>query len=136
LTSEWVAKNEARAEAARTAIDTASRIAKEDALVVAGRRRQLESIGHDLKLAAAQRRAERMFRQMAQEQENLERIGHRSIELIEHDQSAKPLNEDWLLRYADYAQQVSDGDVQELWARILKSAAIADKPTSHHRHFF
>ena len=42
---------------------------------------------------------------------------------------AREIDEDWMFRFAEAAQNVSDQDVQEMWARVLNSAAI-DQPAA------
>jgi Protein of unknown function (DUF2806) len=67
---------------------------------------------------------------MAREQQNFETIATRSLKLIEHDPDAdKPreVDVDWMFLFARYAQDVSNSDVQELWARVLSSAAIDER---------
>jgi hypothetical protein len=122
--SEWTTKREATAEAARLAIETDAAIKANSALVAARREQELAELEHQ---AALQRRAERLRIELAREQRNLEAIERRALEFAERDpNNSKPreLDEDWLFKFADFAQKISDADVQSLWARALSSAAI------------
>jgi uncharacterized protein DUF2806 len=122
--SEWAVTREAKAEAARLAIDTDAKIkADKD---IANARRDQEAADFDHR-AALERRAQRFRIEMAREQINLEAIERRALEYVEVDPKnidARELDEDWLFRFADFAQKVSDRDVQSLWARALSSAVI------------
>jgi hypothetical protein len=121
---EWVASREAKAEAARLAITTDAKIKNDQALDVARRTYEVAELDHQ---AVLRRRADRLRHELAREQLNLEAIERRAIELTEADASnkaARELDNDWLFRFADLAQKVSDSDVQELWARALSSAAV------------
>jgi hypothetical protein len=127
--SEWTAKREARAEAARLAIETEAKI-KTDAAVNVGRREQeVAEFDH---LAALERRAARLRVELAREQLNLEAIERSAIRYTESDpgnSKSQELDEDWLFRFADLAQKVSDKDIQALWGRALASAAVEGAPT-------
>jgi hypothetical protein len=126
--SEWAAQREARAEAVRLAIETDARIKTDTALASVRREQELAEFEHR---AALERRAARFRVEMAREQTNLEAIERRAIEFTERaaeSGNARELDEDWLFKFADLAQKVSDDDVQALWARALSSAAIQDAP--------
>lgn len=120
----WLAKREARAEATRLAIETDAKIEAANAVVGARRAGEMAELEHQ---NALQRRAERFRIEMAREQLNLEAIERRALEYTEHDPSnAKPreIDEDWLFNFADFAQRISDKEVQALWGRALSSSAI------------
>ena len=122
--SEWAAKREAKAEAVRLAIDTDAKIKADTAVANARREQEVADFDHR---ATLERRAQRFRVEMAREQMNLEAIERRSLEYTEADPkntNAREVDEDWLFRFADFAQKVSDRDVQSLWARALSSAAI------------
>lgn len=124
LTSEWVAKREAKAEAARVAIETDAEIKKDAALEAARREYEIAELNHR---AALERRAARLRIELAREQINLEAIERRALEFTERDPNngePREIDEDWLFRFADIAQKVSDADVQNLWARALSSASM------------
>lgn len=40
------------------------------------------------------------------------------------EEKARELDDDWLYKFARYAETISDKNVQEIWAHILESAAI------------
>lgn len=48
----------------------------------------------------------------------------------ENDVSDEPLNEDWFSRFLDYAGDISDEDVQLLWAKILSNEVRKPKSIS------
>jgi hypothetical protein len=126
-TEKWVQTQEARAEAARLAIDTEAKIASDLALTKARREFELGELEHQ---ALLQRRAVRLRRKLAREQINLENIQAKAIEFTEKDSEnnkAREIDEDWMFRFAEAAQNVSDQGVQEMWARVLNSAAV-DQP--------
>ena len=119
-----IAKSEATAEAARLAIETQAAIESNRVLTAERRKQEFEEIDHQAVKLLAQQRLKRLVVEMAREQANLEAIATRSLQLIEHDSQgdhARDINDDWMFKFARYAQDVSDKDIQELWARILSS---------------
>lgn len=66
----------------------------------------------------AQRTGARVLKQELRKQKNLERIFEKTENILENEQvelqesSSKPLNEDWLLYYAECASKISDEQVQ------------------------
>ena len=125
--AKWIAKNEATAEAARLAIETQAAIDNSRVLTAERRKQELEEIDHQAVKLLAQQRLKRLVVEMAREQANFEAIATRSLQLIEYDPQsdhARDIDDDWMFKFARYAQDVSDKDIQELWARILSSAAI------------
>jgi hypothetical protein len=125
---EWIVRKEAKAEAARLAIETEAKIKAATAVVAARREQELADLEHD---AALQRRAERLRIELAREQLNIEAIERGALQYAERDPengSAREIDEDWLFKFADFAQKVSDKDVQSLWARALSSAAMQSRP--------
>jgi hypothetical protein len=125
--AKWIAQNEATAEAARLAIETQAAIDRSRVLTAEHRKQQLEEIDHHAVKLLAEQRLKRLVVEMAREQANFEAIATRSLQLIEHDpqsDNARDIDDDWMFKFARYAQDVSDKQIQELWARILSSAAI------------
>jgi hypothetical protein len=123
-TAKLVLTREAKAEAAAMAIKTEAEIDRDRALAHARREDELDEIEHKAILG---RRLIRLRYELAQEQANFESITVRSLELTEQSPNAdkgRDLDEDWMFAFARFAQVVSDKDVQELWARILSSAAM------------
>lgn len=123
----WIAKNEAAAEAARLAIETQAAIDGSRALTAEHRKQELEEIDHQAVKLLAQQRLKRLVVEMAREQANFEAIATRALQLIEHNPEgdhARDIDDDWLFKFARYAEDASDKEIQELWARILSSAAI------------
>jgi hypothetical protein len=68
-TGEWIVKKEAKAEAARKAIETQAEIDRANALTEARRASDLSEIDHHGSLEIAKRRAERMLLEMAHQQQ-------------------------------------------------------------------
>jgi len=129
-TAEWTAKREARADAARKAVETQAELDRANALTDARRSAELSEVEHQTKLEAAKRRADRMLLEMAHEQRNFEEITKAALSFIEgepSDSEAGDLDEDWLFRFAGFAEQISDRDLQKIWGRVLRSASIKGK---------
>ena len=82
LTAEWTAKKEARADAARKAIETQAEIDRGNALVNARRASELLEVEYLTQIEFAKRRAERMLLEMAREQKNFEAITQQSLAII------------------------------------------------------
>lgn len=74
----------------------------------------------------AERAASRVAHREAHRQQNIEQIVSVAAQELPSSVSDKPVDPDWTLQYLDYAQDVSDHDMQTLWARIL--AGEVDKP--------
>ncbi len=121
---KWTATKEAQAEAAKLAIETNSKIERDAALAQARRQQEVAELEHQ---ATLHRRMERLRRELEREQLNLEAIETLALEFTEHDPSngnPREIDEDWLFKFADLAQKVSDKHVQDFWARALSSAAM------------
>ena len=128
LGNTWISEKEARSAAAKLSIETESKIAAAKAVVAAQREQELADVEHQ---ALLHRRAERLKIEFQREQANLEAIETKAIEFTEGDPDSKAadeIDEDWLFKFADLAQRVSNNEVQELWARVLSSAAIKNAP--------
>lgn len=122
----WITAREAKAEALRLAIETEAKIKAATAVVTARREQELADVEHE---AALRRRADRLRIEFAREQLNWEAVERKAIEYTERDpknDNAREIDEDWLFKFADYAQKVSDQDIQALWARALSSAAMQE----------
>jgi hypothetical protein len=122
----WIATRETKAKAAAMAIETEAEIKRDRALMSERRNVELEELDHQ---ALLERRLNRLRHELAREQDNLEAIANKSLELLERNPNAdkaREIDEDWMFAFAKFAQAVSDKEVQELWARILSSAALAD----------
>jgi hypothetical protein len=122
--SPWIATRVAKAASAKLAIETKGEIEARQAVIEARRKYEIEEAEHSELL---DRRAQRLRVELAREQENLENIQRKALEFTESDPdsaSSQEIDEDWLFQCADFAQRVSDKDVQVLWARVLSSASI------------
>jgi hypothetical protein len=78
---------------------------------------QLES---KLELQQIKDRAkERVLRKEARRQKNLESIAAKAAREVAESVSEKPVEQDWLAQFFEYCQDVSNEDMQTLWARLL-----------------
>jgi hypothetical protein len=124
---EWVGSKEAKAEAGKMAIETQAQIEKETALQKHRHQSELRELKHR---ALFQRRVQRLQVELVREQVNLEHIATLAIEYTGKEKDptkGRDLDEDWMFRFAEFAQRVSDKDVQNLWARVLSNAATSGK---------
>jgi len=70
-----------------------------------------------------QRGLQRMIKEQARDQENIENITSKAIPYLEDKAEPYKLEEDFLRQLFDRARLVSDGDMQEIWAKILAGEA-------------
>jgi uncharacterized repeat protein (TIGR03899 family) len=66
-----------------------------------------------------ERAKERLVNQEMNRQINLEEIAEKSIKYLDQNISEQPVDEDWRTRFFNKAQDVSDTEMQEIWAKIL-----------------
>lgn len=128
LGGAWIAEREARADAAKLTVETDSKISAAKSVAAARREDELAEVEHQARL---QRRIQRLKIELDQQQANIESIEMKALSFTEKDPGsgrATEIDQDWLFKFADSAQRVSDETVQELWARVLGSAAIKDAP--------
>jgi hypothetical protein len=126
----WIAGKEAKAKAARMAIETDASIDRGRKITTERRQQELEEFQHEEDKALARQHLKRLLIEMARQEENFEAITAQSLKQIEHDPAGdkgRKIEDDWLFKFARYAQDVSNSKIQELWARILASAAIEGK---------
>jgi hypothetical protein len=76
---------------------------------------------------------ERLEKQEVRRQRNIESIATKAAHALpppdrEQEVSDKPVNEDWTTRFFQECQDISDEQMQQLWARIL--AGEVTKPGS------
>lgn len=69
--------------------------------------------------------------QEQKKQKNIENITQKAAQNLESEQtvSEEPVDDDWTTRFFDYAEDISNEEMQELWARIL--AGEVKKPNSY-----
>lgn len=75
----------------------------------------------DAKIELLARAKERLVFQELKRQANVEEIADKSISYLEDVVSEEPLDEDWKTRFFNKAQDVSNEEMQEVWAKILAS---------------
>ena len=85
----------------------------------------------DNDIALRKRAGDRLVRTEMRRQVNLENIFRDSLEIgkgFEEDGAeARPIDEDWMSAFINYAQNVSEHDIRRLWSRILASQAVAGR---------
>lgn len=62
---------------------------------------------------------ERVANRELQRQANLESVATQSIQLMQEEVSEQPVEQDWVAEFVNQSQDVSDAEMQSLWARIL-----------------
>lgn len=72
-------------------------------------------------LSVEQRSQSRLEYQEAQRQQNIESITQQAAKEIsqESEVSEEPVDDDWTSRFFEYAKDISNKEMQELWAKIL-----------------
>jgi hypothetical protein len=70
-----------------------------------------------------QRAIERLVRQEARKQENIEAITAQATSQIPEDAHPENLDEDWVANFFNKCDTVSDAEMQSLWARLLSGEA-------------
>jgi hypothetical protein len=77
-----------------------------------------------LQISDLERRAmERLFREEAKKQENIESITAQAIPLLTDDSEPSKLEDDWITNFFDNCRSVSSEEMQAIWARLLASEA-------------
>lgn len=111
-------RNEADAEAYR--IETIEK-AKSKAL----------ASSREIDLDAFERISERFMNKELKRQENIDQITESAAQILQNENtvSEEPVNEDWISRFFNIAEDISDKDMQIIWSRIL--AGEVKKPKSY-----
>lgn len=77
-----------------------------------------------LKISELERRAmQRLFREEAKKQENIEAITASAIPLLANNSDPAQLEDDWITKFFESCRSISNEDMQALWARLLASEA-------------
>jgi hypothetical protein len=78
------------------------------------------------KVPIEDRTAKRIDFQEHKRQSNIESITQKTVGYVENEKevSEEEVSEDWTTRFFNYAQDVSDDEMQELWARILAGEVV------------
>jgi hypothetical protein len=149
LAKPWMIRRLAPAEADRIRILADAHIGVADRLRLpegaeslegktAERPPELRLLGSGLKsgdLSATSEVFERRVEQRQMEQEsrrqrNLEAIALGAAESIRDEVSQEPVDEDWVVRFFENAQDVSNPKIQRLWSAILAREVAAPRTTS------
>ena len=69
------------------------------------------------------RAAERWMTEETRKQANIESITTKAIPLLEKTSKPESIENDWLVNFFENCRNISDDDVQSIWARILASQA-------------
>lgn len=73
----------------------------------------------DLQDDLEKRALDRMISEEKRNQKNMERILAQSFTMLSEGARPEELNNDWLVNFFEKCRLVSDGDMQDMWARIL-----------------
>jgi len=73
----------------------------------------------EAKIDLLERAKKRLVYQELTKQENIEDIAEKSIKYLEQNVSDIPVDKDWRTRFFNKAQDISNEDLQEIWAKIL-----------------
>src|SRR5690554_2188339 len=74
---------------------------------------------------------ERLLFKETERQKNIDKIAEKAANQLQQEQSVseEPVNKDWSKRFFNIAEDVSDEEMQEIWARILTGEI--KKPNSY-----
>ena len=80
-----------------------------------------------------ERARNRFITTILREEANIEKIIRETIQTCYEDEQKnhafRKINDDWINQFIDYAKNISSGDIQKIWARILAMQATEGKPT-------
>ena len=76
-----------------------------------------------------ERAANRFIEKAVHQQENIEAVIENAIPLLEDKAKPENIDKDWLNRFVDGAEKVSNDDARKLWSKIL--SGDANKPGSY-----
>lgn len=80
----------------------------------------------EIEITDLQRRAmHRFVAEEAQRQENIERITEKALPQLEESSDPSRIEDDWVTNFFDKSRIVSDGEMQEIWAKVLAGEANA-----------
>ena len=138
LFERWtiMGNTEAKARAAQRAKDIAQEgtLRREKELTAARRAAELDEIEYRYQLG--QRAFGRLQAGWLRDQENVETVARLGIDFANNDsdgEKERQLDNDWLLRFFQYAATVDEAQLQKVMARALADASIADRPLTSHR---
>lgn len=123
-----------RRERARLEADEARRAAEDRATVTrAEAEAKAATIRGEAALDLAGRAARRLRSQEMWRQDNLETVVERAVGHVtgagaEEKEHPREVEDDWLRAFVDYAQRVSNADIQDIWARILAGQMMEHRP--------
>lgn len=87
--------------------------------IIAKANAQKSIIEYETEEELIKRTKERLFNQEISRQQNIEEIAEKSIPFLPETVSADPIDADWRTRFFNKAQDVSESETQEIWAKIL-----------------
>lgn len=80
----------------------------------------------EIQITDLHRRAmHRFVEEEAQRQDNMERITERAFPRLEDKADPSKMEDDWVTNFFDKSRIVSDGEMQEIWAKVLAGEANA-----------
>lgn len=80
--------------------------------------------------ALLKRAAHRLAIQEVRRQKNIESIINQSVKNLPETVSSEPVDPDWISRFFDECKDVSNEDLQKLWARLLANEVAMPKSCS------
>lgn len=80
--------------------------------------------------ALLKRAAHRLAIQEVRRQTNIERIINQAVESLPQTVSSEPVDPDWVSRFFDDCKDVTNADLQKLWARLLAKEVAKPKSCS------
>ncbi|WP_051054233.1 DUF2806 domain-containing protein [Fibrella aestuarina] len=101
---------------------------KMEVLANAEARRKLILAGADDEIA--KRAAQRLVQQEVKRQQNIEAVAEKAYAYLPEAVSEEPVSPDWRTRFFNHVQDVSEKDMQDLWARILATEIAKPKSAS------
>lgn len=87
--------------------------------IIANAEAKKSIIEYDTESELIRRTKERLFSQEINRQRNIEDIAEKTITQLPKEVSDEPLDEDWRTRFFNKAQDISEEETQEVWAKIL-----------------
>ncbi len=97
---------------------------------LAGANARANLINSDAELALLQRAQERLKLEETNRQINIENIAEKSFKYLPEKVSEKPVDSDWRTRFFNRCKDVSNEEMQDIWAKILAEEVTEPGRTS------
>ena len=124
-------RKEAEAEAYKTKLIGEAQAEVEAAKVVALAKAEASAkiISAEVEQDLIERMQMRIFQKEVNRQQNIESISEIAIKELPKDVSDEPVDKDWLTRYFNIAEDVSEEEMQKVWGKLL--AGEVSQPGSY-----